>query len=170
VATGLLIALGAVLLIALQAAVRQLRMPKVCSWCTRVSGHEVTGHTVDRCQGPRLAEQQRAEFEATHKQALQRSEDRLTRQTEKRETEKARTAARLRIEHIGNVTTRGREIHITGWRFTTHPFGTETTGGQAYSYVGAPEQTSGWNVEELHAMAHGGACRCDVVRLARTVR
>jgi hypothetical protein len=170
VATGLLIALGAVLLIALQAAVRQLRVPKVCSWCTRASGHEVTGHTVDRCQGPRLAEQQRAEIEATHQRALQRSEDRLTQQTKKREAETARTASRLRIEHIGTVTTRGREIHITGWRFSTHPFGTETAGGQAYSYVGAPEQTSGWNVDELHAMAHGGACRCDVVRLARTAR
>lgn len=166
----LCVVLGAVLLGALQAAVRQLRMPKVCSWCTSASGHEVTGHTVDRCQGPRLAAQQRAEIDAAHQRDLKRSEARLTEHTEKSEAEKARTAARLRIEHIGNVTTRGREIHITGWRFSTHPFGTETTGGQAYAYQGAPEQTSGWNVDELHAMAHGGACRCDVVRLARTVR
>ncbi|MFE7442379.1 hypothetical protein ACFU7X_18230 [Streptomyces chartreusis] len=168
--TVLLIVLGAVLSIALRAAIRQLWMPKFCSWCTRASGHEVTGHTDDQCQGPRLAQSQRAEIEATHQRDLQRSEARLTEHTEKRKAERARTAARLRIEHIGNVTTRGREIHITGWRFSTHPFGTEVTGGQAYSYVGAPEQTSGWNVDELHAIAHGGACRCDVARLARIVR
>jgi hypothetical protein len=99
VSTVLLIVLGAVLLAALQAAVRQLRMPKVCSWCSSASGHEVTGHTVDRCQGPRLAEQQRAEIDAAHQRDLKRSETRAAELAEQLQAQQKHTA-------------QGHEIHV----------------------------------------------------------
>ncbi|MFD4555302.1 hypothetical protein ACFWP5_13445 [Streptomyces sp. NPDC058469] len=172
VTTVLWVALGAVLLSLLQAAVRALRVPSVCSWCTRASGHEVTGHTFDQCRGPRLAEQQRADIDAAHRRDLERRDRQLTEHADRRTAEQQRTAAKLRVEQIGNVTTRGREIHVTGWRFATYPYGAEAPGGgqQAYAYQGRPEQASGWTVEELHAMTHGGACSCDVARLAKTLR
>jgi len=164
------IVLGAVLLGALQAGLRQLRMPETgCSWCTRVSGHTVTGHTADMCQGPRIAEQQRADIDAAHQRDLKRCAEQLTEHASRSEAEKARTDARLRIEHIGTVTTRGNEIHVTGWQFSTLPYGVKAASSQTFGHRGRPEQTCGWSVQELHAMAHGGACRCDVVRLARTL-
>ncbi|MEV6424996.1 hypothetical protein [Streptomyces sp. NPDC051662] len=171
-ATLLWIVLGAVLLSLLQAAVRTLRMPPACSWCTRVSGHQVTGHTTQQCQGPRIAEQQRADIDAAHQRDLERRDRQLAGHVERRTAERQRTAAKLRVEQIGTVATRGREIHITGWRFSTYPHGVEAPAGvgQAYSYEGRPERTSGWTVEELHAMTHGGACGCDVARLAKTLR
>ncbi|MCT9142417.1 hypothetical protein [Streptomyces violarus] len=33
-------------------AAREKRRPSNCSWCTRLSGHEVTGHSIEQCQGP----------------------------------------------------------------------------------------------------------------------
>ncbi|MGW3414574.1 hypothetical protein [Streptomyces sp. NPDC000888] len=172
VTTVLWVVLGAVLLSLLQAAVRALRMPPVCSWCARASGHEVTGHTTQQCQGPRRAEQQRADIDAAHQRDLERRDRRLADHADRRTAERQRTAAKLRVEQIGTVTTRGREIHVTGWRFSAYPYGVEVPGGGqlAYAYQGRPEQTSGWTVEELHAMTHGGACSCDVARLAKTLR
>ncbi|MGC5000624.1 hypothetical protein [Streptomyces sp. DT195] len=171
VTTALWVALGAVLLSLLQAGVRTLRVPPACSWCTRVSGHEVTGHTAEQCRGPRLAEQQRADLSAAHQRDLDRRDRQLAEHADRRTAERQRTAAKLRVERIGSVTTRGREIRITGWAFSTYPYGVPVPAGagQAYAYQGRPEQTSGWTVEELHAMTHGGACDCDVARLAKTL-
>jgi hypothetical protein len=163
--------LGALLLAALQAAARQLSGPRPgCSWCSRVSGHEVTGHTADQCQGPRRAEQQRADIDSAHQRDLDRARQEGNEQAAQRQAEKARQAARLRIQQIGTVTTRGHEIHIAGWEFSSVPFGAKAPHSQFFGYRGRPELASGWTVEELHAMSHGGGCHCDVARLARTLR
>lgn len=62
---------------------------------------------------------------------------------------------------------------MSGWAFDTlsgpHTGPSKET-SQPYSSTGAPEKAHGWTLQELHAIAHGRACQCDVVRLARYAR
>ncbi|MFE9481220.1 hypothetical protein ACFYNM_21765 [Streptomyces spororaveus] len=154
------------------------RPSETCSWCRTASGHEVAGHTFETCHGPvrgRLAGERQAvdrNFAAERREAQ--------RQTQQNELDRrrARQQGRMRLMQVGTVTTRtgfrGRPvIDISGWVFdaatTTsgqHPSGSSTT----FRTGGAPEKVHGWNLPELHAMAHGGACACDVVRLSRNTR
>lgn len=169
----LYIILGAVLLAGGQAGVRQLRMPASCSWCARASGHQVIGHTENQCRGPLLAQQQRADLEAVHQRDLDHKDKQLTAQTARRQAEKERHTARLRILQVGTIATRrtgrGNSVVLSGWIFdrTTGP-GESVGTPQMIAAAGAPEKIHGWTLPELHAMVHGGACGCDVVTLART--
>ncbi|WP_316782950.1 hypothetical protein [Streptomyces sasae] len=169
--------LGAVILAGAQTVVRRLRMPPAtCSWCARASGHQVTGHTADQCRGPVLAQQQRTDIDAAHERDLARKDSQLSEQAARRQAEKERHAARLRILQVGTMSTRrtgrGNSIIISGWIFdrTTGPRDASTLNGapETFATTGAPERTHGWTLTELHAMVHGGACTCDVVTLART--
>ncbi|MGW0647314.1 hypothetical protein ACWD4T_00665 [Streptomyces umbrinus] len=173
----LYIFLGAVVLAFVQAAVRQLRTPPTgCSWCTRASGHQVTGHTETQCRGPRLAQQQRADLGTAHQRDLDRKNKQLAKQAVQRQAEKERHAARLRILQIGTITTRRtcrrNVINITGWTFDrlSGPRGADVADGtpEVFEITGTPEKIHGWTLAELHAIAHGGSCTCDVVQLART--
>ncbi|WHM41099.1 hypothetical protein [Streptomyces sp. BPTC-684] len=149
----------------------------VCSWCSRASGHQVTGHTYETCRGPadaQLAEQRRL---ADRKSAKARDEEYATQEAARKAAERARHATKLRVLQIGTVTTRtgpqGNEIHTNGWAFDTlaSPHSGPSNGTtQAYSTTGGPERISGWTIQELHTIAHGGACQCDVIRLARYAR
>ncbi|MGW6571928.1 hypothetical protein ACWGAN_07100 [Streptomyces sp. NPDC054945] len=148
-----------------------------CSWCRMASGHEVTGHNYETCQGPvreRLAEERQA---ADRKFAAERRE--AQRQTQQNDLDRrlARQRGRMRLVQVGTVTTRtsssGPVIDISGWVFDAatiasgqRPSGAPTT----FRTGGAPEKVHGWTLPELHAMAHGGACTCDVVRLSRKSR
>ncbi|MFD0269631.1 hypothetical protein ACFVGY_24145 [Streptomyces sp. NPDC127106] len=148
-----------------------------CSWCRIASGHEVAGHTYATCHGPvreRQAEQQKA---ADRKFAADRREN--LRQTQQNDLDRrlARQRGRMRLVQVGTVTTRtsssGAVIDISGWVFDA----ATTTSGQrspgrptTFRTGGAPEKVHGWTLPELHAMAHGGACTCDVVRLSRSSR
>ncbi|TDU67903.1 hypothetical protein [Streptomyces sp. KS 21] len=153
------------------------RPGETCSWCRTASGHEVVGHTFETCHGPvreRLAEERQA---ADRKFAAERRE--AQRQTQQNDLDRrlARQQGRMRLVQVGTVTTRtsssGPVIDISGWVFdaaTTasgqRPSGAPTT----FRTGGAPEKIHGWTLPELHAMAHGGACSCDVVRLSRKSR
>ncbi|MFE2693674.1 hypothetical protein [Streptomyces mirabilis] len=153
-----------------------LRPVKTCSWCERTSGFQVLGHSFEECQGPRA---ERREEDRRHEEQLrqrvqrkQNSQDRATVQAERA----ARHEARLRLIQVGKITTRhtarGNSIDLTGWIFdrTSGPGPISITDGSLQSYLmtGAPEKAHGWTLPELHALAHGGSCTCDVVRLART--
>ncbi|MFI6658138.1 hypothetical protein ACIBL8_21745 [Streptomyces sp. NPDC050523] len=171
----LYVILGAVVLAGAQAVVRQLRTPPACcSWCTRASGHQVTGHTDNHCRGPLLAQQQRADIDAAHQRDLDRKNTQLTEQNVRRQAERERHAARLRILQVGTIATRrtgrGNRIVLAGWIFdrTTGPGDAAVIHGtpQLITATGAPEKIHGWTLPELHAMVHGGACRCDVTDLA----
>jgi hypothetical protein len=173
----LYILLGAVVLAGAQAGVRQLRMPSAgCSWCTRASGHQVTGHTDNQCRGPLLAQQQRTDIDTAHRRDLDRKDQQLAEQAAQHQAEKMRHAARLRILQVGTITTRrtgrGNSIVLSGWIFdrTTGPGNAGDIPGtpQMITATGAPEKIHGWTLPELHAMVHGGACTCDVATLART--
>ncbi|MFF7764220.1 hypothetical protein [Streptomyces griseorubiginosus] len=160
----LYIILGAVLLAGAQTGVRQLRMPPPrCSWCTRASGHPVTGHTNTHCQGPLLAQQQRADIDARHQRDLDRKDRQLTEQSARHQAVQERHATRLRILQVGTITTRrtgrGNRIVLAGWVFdrTAGPSSTSAVHGtpEPISAMGAPEKIHGWTLPELHAMAHG---------------
>jgi hypothetical protein len=148
--------------------------PETCSWCSSASGHTVTGHSYAACRGPvdaRLTEERRR---ADQKFKQERRDENTQRQDAAKKLERARQASKLRMLQIGTITTRTgsrrNEIHVTGWVFDTlsGPYSGPSKGTpQPYSNTGAPEKTCGWTLHELHAIAHGGACRCDVVRLTR---
>ncbi|GAA1552984.1 hypothetical protein [Streptomyces globosus] len=146
-----------------------------CSWCRAASGHEVAGHTYETCRGPvreRQAEEQRA---ADRKfAAARRAQHQQTRQNDL-DRQLARQKSRMRLVQVGTVTTRtgagGPVIDISGWVFDTAASGQRPSGQPtAFRTRGAPEKVHGWTLPELHAMAHGGACTCDVVRLSRNTR
>ncbi|WP_327388918.1 hypothetical protein [Streptomyces sp. NBC_01207] len=154
-----------------------IRAHESCSWCRTASGHEVTGHTYESCRGP-VREQQAEEQRATERRfaADRRVQYQQTRQNDL-ERRRARQQGRMRLVQVRTVTTRtgssGPAIDINGWVFdgaTTasgrRPPGSPTT----VRVTGAPEKVHGWTLPELHAMAHGGACTCDVVRLSRSTR
>lgn len=148
--------------------------PETCSWCSSASGHTVTGHSYATCRGPvdaHLAEERRR---ADQKFRQDRRTENAQQQAAATELERARQAGRLRMLQIGTITTRtgprGNQIHVSGWAFDSlsGPYSGPSDGTlQSYSGTGAPEKTCGWTIQELHAVAHGGACQCDVVRLAR---
>ncbi|WP_435059515.1 hypothetical protein [Streptomyces sp. bgisy060] len=156
-----------------------LQSRATCTWCTGVSGHRVAGHTDGQCQAPRRDQELREQYEsALKRQSSQKDSDRARRAAVQAE-ETARAAARLRLIKVGTITTRtgrgGNEIHVTGWEFDrSHEPGSEgrvsSSTRTEYRHTGAPEAAHGWTLDELHAMAHGGSCCCDVVRLARYVR
>ncbi|MEU0030769.1 hypothetical protein [Streptomyces sp. NPDC006335] len=153
------------------------KSPETCSWCSSASGHTVTGHSYATCRGPvdaRVAEERRRadqQFKREH-----RDED-ARKAAQAKAAELARHAGKMRMLQIGTITTRtgprGNEIHVSGWAFDTLPgphTGPSKGTSQPYSGTGAPEEVHGWTLRELHAIAHGGACRCDVVRLTRNAR
>ncbi|MGW2865921.1 hypothetical protein [Streptomyces sp. NPDC001205] len=155
-----------------------VRPTRSCSWCARSSGFEVTGHSYEMCRGPhseRLAEEQRLadrQFEEKRRkefaaaQAVTRAED------------FARQSARLRLLQVGTITTRstsrGDIIDVSGWQFDLscgpNGGGASSASAENFRTTGAPEKVHGWTLQELHALAHGGACNCDVVRMAKHVR
>lgn len=156
-----------------------VRSATTCTWCTRVSGHHVAGHTDGQCQAPGRDKELREQYDNSLKrQSTQQDQARARRAAVQAETT-ARTAARLRLIKVGTITTRtgrsGNQIHVTGWEFdAAHQPGSE---GRASSptrtehhHTGAPETAHGWTLGELHAMAHGGSCRCDVVRITQHMR
>lgn len=148
--------------------------PETCSWCSSASGYTVTGHSHATCRGP--ADAQRAEEQRRADQHFKKEQrDEAARQRAAyEELERGRPAGKLRVIQIGTITTRTgtrrNEIHVTGWGFDalSGPHAGPSSGTfQPYSGTGAPEKTCGWTVQELHAIAHGGACQCDVARLAQ---
>lgn len=152
---------------------------KTCTWCTRVSGYCVAGHTDGQCQAPRRDQELREQYESALKRQTSQQEEGRARRVAAQAGEATRAAARLRLLTVGTITTRtgrgGNEIHVSGWEFDrSHEPGSEGRASSptrtAYQHTGAPEAAHGWSLDELHAMAHGGSCRCDVVRLARYVR
>ncbi|MFD0287709.1 hypothetical protein [Streptomyces lutosisoli] len=152
-----------------------LRPVRTCSWCERTSGFQVLGHGSEECQGPRAErreeDRRHAEKLSQRAQRKRSSQDRATAQAERA----ARHEARLRLIQVGKITTRctarGNSIDLTGWIFdrTSGPGPISVTDGSLQSYLttGAPERVHGWTLPELHALAHGGSCPCDVMRLAR---
>ncbi|MGW8730563.1 hypothetical protein ACWGNF_31555 [Streptomyces sp. NPDC055808] len=156
-----------------------LQARRTCAWCSRVSGHPVTGHTDGQCQAPRRDQELHEQYESALKRQSARQDDDRARTAADQAEKATRAAARLRLITVGTITTRtGRgpnEIHISGWEFDrSHEPGSEGRASSPthtpYQHTGAPEAAHGWTLDELHAMAHGGSCRCDVVRLARYVR
>lgn len=148
--------------------------PETCSWCSSTSGHTVTGHSYATCRGP--VDAQLAEERHRADQKVKR-ERRVEDARQAKAAELARHACKMRILQIGTITTRtsprGNEIHVSGWAFDTlsGPHAGPSKGtSQPYSSIGAPEKAHGWTLQELHAIAHGGACQCDVVRLTRYAR
>ncbi|MEU2076615.1 hypothetical protein [Streptomyces sp. NPDC013489] len=149
-----------------------------CSWCTRVSGHDVHGHTDDQCQAPGRDQQLREQYESSLQRQTDRREHDRARRTEADAAQAGRAAARLRLIKVGTITTRtggGRnEIHVTGWEFdASHEPGREgrVSSPNRTPYTGSSTEAGyGWSLAELHAMAHGGSCRCDVARLAPSTR
>jgi hypothetical protein len=152
------------------------KAPETCAWCSRVSGHTVTGHSYQACRGPadaQLTEERRRSSAQAARQRRSQEAEHLAAATA---TERARQDSRARILQVGTITTRtsprGNEIHVSGWVFDslTGPYSGPSKGSpQPFSGPGAPEKWCGWTVLELHAIAHGGGCRCDVVRLAQHV-
>ncbi|GGZ83780.1 hypothetical protein [Streptomyces rubiginosohelvolus] len=152
---------------------------RTCSWCTRVSGNHVAGHTDDQCQAPRRDQELREQYESALKRQNTQQDQDNARRTATQAEQATRAAARLRLITVGTITTRTRtsgpnEIHVSGWEFDrSHEPGSEGRASSPtrtpYQHTGAPEAAHGWSLDELHAMAHGGSCRCDVVRLARNV-
>ncbi|MBT2406854.1 MULTISPECIES: hypothetical protein [unclassified Streptomyces] len=150
---------------------------ETCSWCRMASGHEVAGHTYETCRGlvrERQAEEQRA---ADRKFAADRRAEHQQNQQNELDQSRARQKGRMRLLQVGTVTTRtgptGYVIDISGWMFdaATAASGQRPSGSPAtFRTTGAPENVHGWTLPELHAMAHGGACTCDVVRLSRNTR
>ncbi|WP_331732166.1 hypothetical protein OG592_41265 (plasmid) [Streptomyces avidinii] len=153
------------------------RARTTCSWCRTASGYDVTGHTYETCHGPareRQAEEQRAwERRLTADRQTQYQRTRQNDLDRRRDRQKSRK----RLVQVGTVTTRtgpgGPVIDISGWVFDSattssgqRPSGSPTT----FRTTGSPEKVHGWTLPELHAMAHGGACACDVVRLSRKSR
>ncbi|MCY0946316.1 hypothetical protein [Streptomyces antarcticus] len=150
---------------------------ETCSWCRSASGSEVTGHTYETCRGPVREQQAEQQRSAERKfNADRRAEYQQTRQNDL-DRRRTRQQGRMRLVQVGTVTTRTGAgepvIDINGWVFDgatntsgQHPSGTPTT----FRVTGTPESVHGWTLPELHAMAHGGACTCDVVRLSRNVR
>ncbi|MFF4741293.1 hypothetical protein ACFY2W_36230 [Streptomyces sp. NPDC001262] len=176
-------ALGAVTVLGLRVLVAKARESvapvKTCEWCRRVSGgYEVTGHSYEECDGPKAV---RREEERRHADRLFKEERRKEYAAAQAATEAeeiARQAAKMRLIQVGTITTRrtadGDVIDISGWHFDTAPGpnngGPSTPDSRPLSWRGAPEKAHGWTLQELHTMAHGGACQCDVLRLARRVR
>ncbi|MEU9405795.1 hypothetical protein AB0E08_08820 [Streptomyces sp. NPDC048281] len=148
--------------------------PETCSWCTSTSGHTVTGHSYATCRGSaaaqRAEEQRRGDLKFEKERRTEAAQQRAAHE----EAERVRQAGKLRMLQIGTITTRTasrrNEIHITGWGFDalSGPYSGPSGGAfEPYTGTGAPERTCGWTVHELHAIAHGGACHCDVARLAQ---
>lgn len=145
------------------------KAPESCTWCSRASGHTVTGHSYETCHAPVSAQANEERRVAVLQYTKQRQEDKATAAAANRASEIARQKARLRVLQIGTLTTRtgrgGNEIRVEGWHFDR-----SAGNSAAYNTTGAPEAVHGWTLAELHAIAHGGACKCDVVRLAKHTR
>ncbi|ONK09276.1 hypothetical protein [Streptomyces sp. MP131-18] len=171
-------ALGAATLLALRVVVAKIRPARTCSWCGRMSGHEVTGHSYGRCQGPqrerRADEQFRAELERTRAKWRRERE----RDTARAAAQIALDTSKMRLIKVGTITTRSSRgaliVDISDWAFdnTSGPYSGFTPGGtqRTFNGTGAPEKFHGWTLPELHLIAHGGQCRCDVARLAKNTR
>jgi cytoskeletal protein RodZ len=173
--------LGAVLALVarwwLQDLFGSLRPVKTCEWCRRASGgHQVTGHSWEECEGPRADRRAEEHREADRRSKQERRQETAAAKAATNAENIARLAAKLRIIQVGTITTRHtsrrNEINVSGWHFDqAGPYsGPSSPNAQAVAWEGAPEQAHGWTLLELHTIAHGGSCRCDVLDLARHVR
>ena len=156
-----------------------LRPVKTCEWCRRASGgHEVTGHSWEECEGPRADRRAEEQREADRRFKADRRRQNAEAKAATDAENIARLAAKLRIIQVGTITTRrnsrGGVIDVSGWHFDRvsgpNNGGPSSPNGQAMTWKGAPEQAHGWTLLELHTIAHGGSCQCDVLDLARHVR
>lgn len=166
--------LGAVCLLAVQRwIVRPIRNTRVstCAFCTSGSGHNVTGHTTEQCRARQRAAERSQQAAEQHERERREWDLARKKRVEQQAVQAEALARRLPIVKIGELTVhtvrRGKQIVANGWIFDGRTERTETGATRIDRFGSTTDGAdSGWPTALLHQIKHGGACTCDIARLA----